>query len=320
MTDSYFIIELTTRCNLDCIYCYNVWKGHEDCSQKQLSLSEIRELFDRLCEQLPIKGVTLAGGEPLMHQELPEITKLLRNKGLHLSITTNGTLLNENKIAELVACGISHFEISWPSLIPDMYDRLCRSGEIIKIKQAILGVKKHGVKLTVSSVITKLNFLEIPEIIELSAALGADFFVLNRFIPGGTGLKNHGMLAPDDEQLLQTFSLADDAARTYRIPVIAAIPVEHCLLDTGKFNRIHFGTCACGSAKWVIDPWGNLRTCEQNPECIGNIFEKNFDELIQHASVTLFREDDLHSYCKDKKCYEFCGGGCRFNKRVHDLI
>jgi len=314
MTDPYFIVELTTRCNFDCMYCYNIWKDDSARSERQLSFSQFRQIFDRICEQTAIRGVTLAGGEPLMHEDLHKIAAYLNDKGIRSGITTNGSLLGDTKIKELIACGIIHFEVSLPSINSGSFQTLCRSGELKEVRRALLNIRQHGAKLTVSCVISKMNYTEITDIIELAVAFGADYFVLNRFIAGGNGLKYRNRLATDQEQLSAALRMADSAAEKFKIPVTAAVPVEHCLLNTRDLTNLHFGTCGCGDAKWVIDPWGNLRTCEQNPEAVGNLLEMNFSVLAQKPAVLRFRNDDLYQDCKSKKCYERCGGGCRFGR------
>jgi radical SAM protein with 4Fe4S-binding SPASM domain len=313
MTDPYFILELTTRCNLDCLYCYNIWKGKDHFSHQDISIKKVEQIFEEITGSTSVRGVTLAGGEPLLNRDLFSIASYLRDKRVKLSITSNGTLLTEDIVKKLVDCGVSHFEISLPSSDNKSFKTLCNSDEYRAVRTAILNVKKLGAKLSVSCVITRLNFNEVYDIVQLSAVFGADFFVLNRFIPGGKGSLNNELLKPEIPELVFALSEVNRCSSDYKIPVIAAIPIEHCMIDTSAYRNINFGTCVCGDAKWVIDPAGRLRICEQNPEILGTLPNDNFENLVNDEAVSRFRNLDFHSDCKIKSCYAMCGGGCRFN-------
>ncbi len=312
MSEAYFIFELTTRCNLDCIYCYNVWKQTETYQQKDLTLAEVKTIYTNINKDVSIKGITLAGGEPLLNKEIFQIASFLKSKGVKTAITSNGLLLNDENIKQLIDCGVDHFEVSLPSIENNTYDKLCCSKELKPVRAAILNIRKYNVKLTVSAVITKYNIEEVYNIIELSVVFGADYFSFNRFVPGGKGLTNGEILGLNKQQLMQALGEANRAAKVFNIPVVVAIPVEHCLCDTKTFRNLNFGTCVCGDYKWVVDPFGNLRTCEQNPAIIGNLLETEFNTLSQKDIVSQFRESNYNTDCASQTCFANCGGGCRY--------
>lgn len=312
MTDPYFILELATSCNLNCIYCYNVWKEKDSFKQKRISLSSIKKIIHAILEQTSVSGITLAGGEPLLNEDIFEIATFLSSENIRVNITSNGLLLNENNVKHLIDCGVNDFEISMPASDEEMFKILCGSANLKTARDALLNIRKYGARLTVSSVICKSNFKNVQEIIEMSAAFGADYFIFNRFVPGGEGKRNHDKLKLESDELIQALSHANVAAAKNKIPVIAAIPVEHCIFDTSSFKNLHFGSCGCGKIKWVVDPEGNLRCCEQNPDILGNLLEDDFQTLSQKAEVKTFCSNTFTESCNEKDCYSICGGGCRY--------
>jgi len=312
MTENYFILELTTSCNLDCIYCYNVWKENEHYSHKNPSLEEVKKIFRNFREDSIIIGVTLAGGEPLLNDEIFDIASYLQSLNIKLNITTNGILLTQEKVLRLINCGVRNFEVSMPTSDSAIFKKLCGSIDLKKVRAAILEIKKQNAKLSVATVITKINFHETYDIIEIAYALGADYFMLNRFVPGGKGKEFLSQLKLNQSEIIQTLSEANKAARAFNIPVIIAIPVEHCIYDTSSFTKLNFGTCVCGDKKWVIDPWANLRCCEQNPQILGNLLSENFTSLIRKNEVKDFKINNFSENCAEQNCYSQCGGGCRF--------
>ena len=315
MNRPYFVFEVTPRCGSDCLYCYNVWKQRDDYPEGELTFSAIARLFEKLLSEVRPSGVTLAGGEPLLHPHIAKISTFLSGKNIPVSVVTNGTILDEETAGNLADAGVGHFEISIPSMDRFSYAKLTRDERLGEARKALLCTRSAGSKLTVSTVITRLNLIDIGEVIELAAAFSADSVSLNRFVPGGEGLRHLSELTPTRDDLEQVLAAADAKSADLGIPVAVTIPVEPCLIDHKQFPRLHFGACSCGKDKWVIDPLGNLRTCEQNPEILGSIFLKSFADLAGSARTESFRNDGLNVGCGECDLYENCGGGCRFLRR-----
>lgn len=312
MTEIYLILELTTRCNLDCGYCYNIWKEKGDYPEGDLDLELLPRILDQITATTRIGGITLAGGEPLLYRRLVEVGELLSRRKIPLSITTNGLMLEEELLLALQEVGLRHVEISMPAVAAETYNAICGSHALKRVRTAIVKVKKLGLTCSVSSVVTRLNVHELGDIIEMAAALSADTFLFNRFIPGGKGFHDQERLALSSEALMDALTLADRAGAAFRLPVTVPIPIEHCLFDTSDLKHLHFGTCTCGLDKWVVDPFGNLRICEQHPEILGSLLEKSFVELAHKKETEDFRARNVGSDCLNLPCYKHCGGGCRF--------
>lgn len=307
----YFVVELTPRCNNDCTYCYNVWK-QGDYPEGELSGPAFIELLDKLIAQTEPLGVTLSGGEPLLHPDVCDIASFLAGKNIRTGIATNATLLDEAMARRLVDAGVGYFEISLVSTDDGSYGRLTRDDRLGAVRKAILNVKKLRAQLAVSFVATRLNMNDVEDVIELCFAFSADAVALNRFVPGGRGLEHRSSLELSDEDLRSVLHKADARSREHRIPVNVTIPVEPCIIDHAEYPNLNFGTCACGTAKWVIDPVGNLRTCEQNPQILGSFLDRDFGALSTLDSVEAFRRDHMKPECSGCEMLSRCGGGCRF--------
>jgi AdoMet-dependent heme synthase len=315
MIKTILVYELTSRCNNNCLYCYNVWKEKRGYPRNELALPEIRKLFDKVLKEVSPDAITFAGGEPLLHPDITEIAAFLNQKKIRLGIATNGILLDEERVSTLVSNGVGYFEISLPSIKQASYSDLCRNGPVQNVRNALLLVKKYRAKLNVSIVITKRNSPEIEDIIDLCFAFSADSVSLNRFVPGGEGLNNLSDLELTDAELKKTLFAADKKAREYSFPINVTIPVESCLIDQEQYPNLNFGTCVCGRNKWVVDSAGNLRICEQNPEILGSLFENSFLKLTELERVKSFRADNLKESCPDCRKFSRCGGGCRILRR-----
>jgi AdoMet-dependent heme synthase len=312
MTRPYFIFEITQRCTSDCLYCYNVWKQDGNYPIGEMSLPEIKLLFNKLSDETAISGVTLTGGEPLLRADMLEVVSFLSEKKIKVGIATNGVLLDEAVARKLTENGAGYFEISLPSIDDDNHSRLTRDDRLKNVRESIINVKKERAKLTVSIVLTKLNIRDLEETIDLCFAFSADGVALNRFIPGGESLKHISELQISAAELEYALSIADRKSEEHNFVINVTIPVEPCMVSHKKYPHLNFGSCACGRDKWVIDPIGNLRTCEQNPDILGNLFEHSFSELARSEAADRFQQANLKSGCSECERFRYCGGGCRF--------
>ncbi len=308
----FFIFEITPKCDFDCIYCYNVWKEKTDYQQKILNVEQIKQLFFKLMQETEIEGITISGGEPLLYENLFEVIDFLNQHNIKIGLTTHGTLLNKSKIRKLIKLGVSYFEISLDALNPEIYHKLTNDNQLDKVKQAILNIKKYNTKLTVSTILSKLNIDEIPKIIDLCFAMSVDYISLNRFITGGKGKINKNLLKPSIQELKEILNIANQKADKYNANINISVPVEDCIISHTNYKNLKFGTCMCGRKKWLIDSVGNLRTCEQNINIIGNIFNQNFNTLKNSKQPTEFRQNNLKNNCTTCNFFYNCGGACRF--------
>ena len=83
-------IELTYRCNLNCVHCYCV----EEDKGKELGTKEVKIILDDLKKEGCL-WLALSGGEPLMRKDFLEIYAYAQKKGFLITLFTNGQLFNK---------------------------------------------------------------------------------------------------------------------------------------------------------------------------------------------------------------------------------
>ncbi len=117
---------------------------------------------------------------------------------------------------------------------------------------------------------------------------------------------------PTAKELKTVLDIANQKAKKYGQNINISVPIEDCIISRKNYPNLNFGTCMCGVKKWLIDSVGNLRSCEQNTQIIGNIFEQNFENLANSEVSVNFRKNNLKINCKTCNLFLSCGGGCRF--------
>lgn len=101
-------VELTSRCNVACSYCdvnRTLGRGPRDLDPAWVA---------RLVESAPTLRVLLPfqWGEPLLHPGLEEVLAHASRRGLRSFVTTNGTLLDADRLRRLAAAGLTRLTVS----------------------------------------------------------------------------------------------------------------------------------------------------------------------------------------------------------------
>jgi tungsten cofactor oxidoreducase radical SAM maturase len=170
-------VEPTTVCNLNCRTCIrNVWedpKAHME-----------METFQRLLEQMKtlpeLQRVVFSGlGEPLTHPHLLEMVRLVRERGLAVTIGSNGLLMDRATSRELVQLGVDRLILSLDGVTPDTYAGV-RGGMMSRVVDNIRGLneaKRELGSLTpalgIEFVALRSNIAELADLTGLASRLGA---------------------------------------------------------------------------------------------------------------------------------------------------
>ncbi len=174
---------ITGRCNSRCVYCES-WDQIKTGSD--LPLNRVIELIDEMY-LMGIKSVFLAGGEPFCRSDIWAILEHLHKRRINVSLCTNALLIPRFKKEELnILCkAVSRIHISLDSLqnerqdylrgVPRSYDKVVTSLRILK---------SNGINnLRLNVVVSKLNFVEIPDILLFAKSCGVNYVCFQPISP-----------------------------------------------------------------------------------------------------------------------------------------
>jgi MoaA/NifB/PqqE/SkfB family radical SAM enzyme len=146
-------IQITRLCNQQCRFCSN------PPASRSLSIGKAKSLIDQFSRQ-GSEGIILTGGEPTLHEGLPEIISYCRTKNISCRIITNGQKLADRRYVRLLqASGLKHLNISIYSCRSKVQAYLTRNphGLAYSIK-AIENLKQSGgISVDVNTVINRYN-------------------------------------------------------------------------------------------------------------------------------------------------------------------
>lgn len=98
-------LAITYNCNFHCPGCYV-----NDLKEPVfMSLKKAKQIIDKYNPA----HINITGGEPLLHKDVFKIIKYASDKGIIVSMVTNGSLLNEQKISKLKESGLNTLQLSY---------------------------------------------------------------------------------------------------------------------------------------------------------------------------------------------------------------
>jgi len=157
--------NMTKRCNLKCVHCYAQAK-EETYEGSELTTDEGKKLIDDLAH-FGVPVILFSGGEPLLRQDLPEMIEYATQKGMRAVISTNGTLITEEKARVFAQLSLSYIGVSIDGLegVNDTFRGV--EGAYEKAMTGIRNAKQAGIKTGLRFTIYKQNYKEVPKIFDL---------------------------------------------------------------------------------------------------------------------------------------------------------
>ena len=139
--------SLTNHCNQRCLYC-RVWEQQ----LPELNTKEILGRIDQFSE-LGTKWISFTGGEPLLRDDIGEIIRHTKEKGIYVTISSNGSLVLE-KIEDLNGIDRIKFSLDGPQ---DIHDYVRGKGSFEKVMQAITLCQSKNIPVRLECVLSKYN-------------------------------------------------------------------------------------------------------------------------------------------------------------------
>ena len=159
----------TRRCNLKCIHCYIDAKRTQDAGE--LTTAQARVLIDDLA-QFGAPVFLFSGGEPFIREDLFELGKYAKSKGLRTVISTNGTLITNAMAKKVKDAGFSYVGISLDGLEATNDKFREQKGAFKRTLEGIRNCLKNSVRVGLRFTINKHNFPDLGGIFDLIESEG----------------------------------------------------------------------------------------------------------------------------------------------------
>lgn len=263
------------RCNLACGYC-----SEFDKTSEPVPVELLEERLEKL-KDLGTFGISLTGGEPTLHPELPRLIRKCRAlRFFRTGMISNGFFLLPAMIKKLNEAGLQEMQIS--------IDGVTRNGTTEKVldnlKERLLALRKHArFRVTVSGVIGAAPPNEAEEVVAFARKLG--------FTP-------RVLLVHDEEGQLK---LKPEEVRAFQ-RIVETLPKSWMDFSSYRKRLLRDGAapfkCRAGSRYLYIDEFGNVNWCSQTR----SVWSK---PLTNYTRADLRAQFYIH-----KPCHETCTLGC----------
>jgi len=301
-------IDLTNKCNLNCIYCYNRYNLIEG---SDLSDKGWHNIIDKLITQVKPIYVSFSGGEPLIRANLLfSLTKKLKKAGINVHLNTNSLLIDEKIAKELSELGIDKININIDSL--EKQDEIRQGNNLLVTVFKSLNILDKFFpkdKISIACVISKLNYKGILDIAKFVKERNYGELHLLDMIPCEKSSEKFILKKEEWEEFYLDYQ---------KIKYLGIkIKPNHALLFLKELeDKVKIPFCMAGRYKMVITANGKIVPCNYFKEegfICGDATKDNLLKVWRDSKImNQFRYfEPKEKQCKNCSISKLCTGGCR---------
>ncbi|MFA6534396.1 MAG: radical SAM/SPASM domain protein, ACGX system [Patescibacteria group bacterium] len=307
--------HVTDLCDQRCRHCYIFNNGDDSGRKGELSLKEafrISDLFLQFCKSINrTPSISVTGGDPLLYKVIWRLLESFKTKGINFSIMGNPFHLDAESCERLRYLGCHHYQMSMDGL-RETHDTIRKKGSFNETVAKIKLLKKHGVKATIMSTVSKLNYKEIPDLIRFVTAVGVDSFAFARYCP--SAMDRDLILSPVEyrDLLEKCWMVFEELSERKTIFSLKDHLWTLFLYERGLFELrgedLIFEGCNCGIQHLTLLPDGQVYACRRFESPVGNIATESFSDIFWGEKMEYYRQYKRFAACKNCKLLNYCRG------------
>jgi PqqA peptide cyclase len=206
----WLLVELTYRCPLHSMFCYNpvdyATNRHELTTERWISL--LRE-----ARALGAAQLGFSGGEPLLRDDLKVLVGETSRLGFYTNLITSGIGLADKRLGDLKAAGLDHIQLSFQDSTQQLNDFLSSTRTFDLKRRVAASIKQHGFPMVLNCALHRYNLPHVDKIIEMALAMNAEHLELANAQYYGWAYVNRAQLLPTREQLAASEASSNAPAR-----------------------------------------------------------------------------------------------------------
>ncbi len=282
-------IELTLRCNLRCVHCYNFDRDEpylpSRSPKEELSDEEILRILDEVRAEGCLY-LALSGGESLSHPSLDVFVAHAARAGMMVTIKSNGTMLDAARAERLRDMGAAAVEISLYGATAGTHDAFVKMpGAFERTVRGVTAAATAGLRPKLSFVLVEANAAEVPAMMRLAEQLGVPYGIDPQITARYDGTRDPLRLP------LERASLA----QLYRGPLQHLVPPA--------IENPTSVQCACARSVCGISAFGEVYPCIGAPVPSGNLRQRSFHQIwVDSPTLNWIRQLELRDFTACQKC------------------
>ena len=177
---SYYLLEVTNRCNLRCALCPTQYND-TDMPRGFVDVDYFKDVVNHIKEHAIVLEMQ-NWGEPFLHKEITQLTKIASDSGIFTIISSNFSLkLSDQVLTEIINSGLGVLHVDVDGLTQETYVKYRRGGDISIVLdnlKRIIQLKKdlradHPI-IETAMIVNRFNEKEVVEYRERMKELGVD--------------------------------------------------------------------------------------------------------------------------------------------------
>lgn len=267
---SQLILELNSRCNYRCPWCYCLWHGTGGAIPRNLPLTQWRKIIAAAAEH-GVKSFLFTGGEATLRRNWPDLLAWTRKRlpDGDLTLFTNGSRLGES---ELRFCRKHRIRLSLSLPGLRTYGAMTGTRRSYRpLLELLLRATELRWPASVSVTVNRVNYDEAPDIFSAVQVCGAKSIQLNAMMLSGRGkTMTEQALAPE-----QWRSLRERIARLPGNVPYCFCGETHCQCepDAAAWRQWELESpseCPADKSFAAISPDGMYRKCPHHSAISGH--------------------------------------------------
>jgi radical SAM protein with 4Fe4S-binding SPASM domain len=252
-------IEVTRRCPLECLHCYNNLPMNDaGARQQELTLDEHRQLLDELVTAGCL-WILYTGGEIFARPDFLDIYTEAKKRGFLVTLFTNGTLITPRVADYLAEWRPFAIEITLYGATRETYEALTQiPGSYDRCMRGIRLLLERGLPLKLKTVPTTINKHEVYEMQRLAVEEFGVEFKFDPLVNPRIDCSQSPLavrLSPEDAVALEFF----DPRREQEYQRLAEL--DRASASGTKQGQGNVYTCGGGHRGCAIDPSGRMSIC-----------------------------------------------------------
>ncbi|HLZ10993.1 MAG TPA: radical SAM protein [Candidatus Acidoferrum sp.] len=298
-------IEVTRRCPLECLHCYNnLPMGDREARKSELTLSEHIRLLDELVAAGCL-WVLYTGGEIFGRKDFVEIYKAAKSRGFLVTLFTNGTLITPQIADMLAEWRPFAIEITMYGATRETYEALTQvPGSYDRCMRGIRLLLERNLPLKLKTVPTTVNRHEV---FEMKRMAEEDFGVEFKFDP----LVNPRIdcsasplavrLSPEEVVAIDYH----DPKRREEYRRLATHDLSGSPADKRDSDTVYF--CGGGMSACAVDPEGRMSICvishQETYDWRNGSFQEGWDGFLWETRT---KKKSRQTRCDDCRIQSLC--------------
>jgi len=324
--------NITRTCNLKCVHCYTDSEAIP--YEGELTTQQCQTVLDDLAG-FKVPGVLFSGGEPMARKDFFDLAAYARGLGLHVVVSTNGTLIDREAARRFAELKFAYVGISLDSADPAVHDEFRGvKGAFARAMQGLRYCVEAGQKVGLRLTLTRRTCRDLPRVFEFIERERIDRACFYHLCPAGRG---HDLAALDLSDARRAVDAIFDSARDIisRGPRVEVLTVDnHCdgpylylrmlreahpragqVLDMLAWNGGARYSSGVGIGN--IDFVGNVHADQFSMyRSFGNVRRRPFSQIWQDTSDPIMaglkdRLGLLKGRCGSCRFKSICGGSLR---------